>query len=225
MYDWSVTKPLALLYVRVSTDDQAEHGASLAAQEAALIEDATRRGWDYEIVREEGRSAKTLNRPALRDARERLNRKKDPATYLMAVRLDRISRSVADFAALVNEARSKGWGIVLQSPNIDFSDPAGEFTANVLASAAQYERALIGVRVKEGMAQKKREGVHVGRSADPAMFDTYRRVLALNSAGMGYNAIARLLNEEDVRTARGGAWHASTVRAMVTSETAKSLQP
>lgn len=218
-----MTKPLALLYVRVSTDDQAENGASLAAQEAALVEDATKRGWDYEIVREEGKSAKTLNRPALREARQRLNRKSDPAAYLMAVRLDRISRSVADFAALVKEARAKHWGIVLQSPNIDFSDPAGEFTANVLASAAQYERALIGARVKEGMAQKKREGGHMGRAADPAMLDTYRRVLAMHAAGQSMNGIAAQLTSEGVPTARGGVWSAATVRRIILSETAKAL--
>jgi DNA invertase Pin-like site-specific DNA recombinase len=215
------TRPLALAYVRVSTDDQAENGASLAAQTLALTEEAERRGWDVEIVREEGKSAKSLNRPALTEARARLAR--GEAQYLLCVRLDRLSRSVADFAALVTEARRKGWGIVLQSPNIDFSDPAGEFTANVLASAAQYERALISARVREGMAQRKSEGQHMGRSADPAMLDTYRRVLALAAEGRSHNSIAAQLTAEGVPTARGGAWAAATVRRMVLSETAKSL--
>lgn len=215
------TRPPALAYVRVSTADQAESGASLAAQEAALREDAERRGWDVEIVREEGKSAKSLNRPALQAALTRLD--KGEAAFLMCVRLDRLSRSVADFAALVERARKRGWGIVLQSPNIDFSDPAGEFTANVLASAAQYERKLISARVREGMAQRKQEGQHMGRAADPAMLDTYRRVLGMYAQGQSLNSIATQLNAEGVPTARGGKWAAATVRRMVLSETAKKL--
>ena len=69
-----MTKPLALAYIRVSTADQAEEGASLAAQEAALRGEADRRGWDVEIVREEGKSAKSLQgRPALTEALARLD--------------------------------------------------------------------------------------------------------------------------------------------------------
>jgi len=214
-------RPLALAYCRVSTADQVESGASLAAQEAALRAEADRRGWNVEIVREEGKSAKSLRRPALMTARSRLAR--GEAQFLISLRLDRLSRSVADFAALVDEAKRKGWGLVLLSPNLDLSDPAGLFTANVLASAAQYERALISTRVREGMAQRKSEGQHMGRRADPAMHDTYRRILAEHAAGASYNAIAAGLTADGVPTARGGVWVAATVRKMVLSETAKAL--
>ena len=62
-------RPLAIAYVRVSTADQAEHGASLDAQEAMLRDEAERRGWDVEIVREEGKSAKSITgRPLLTGA-------------------------------------------------------------------------------------------------------------------------------------------------------------
>ena len=217
-----MTKPLALAYVRVSTDDQVANGASLAAQETALREEADKRGWDIEIIREEGKSGKNLNRPALQDALYRLDRKQ--AQFLLCVRLDRLSRSVADFASLVERARKKGWGLVLQSPNIDFTDPSGQFVANVLASAAQYERAIIGVRVREGMAQiKKDEGKHMGRPVDPAMLPTYRRILAMDAAGQSHNSIALLLAGEGVPTARGGAWAAATVRRVVKSEEIRSL--
>jgi DNA invertase Pin-like site-specific DNA recombinase len=218
-----MTAPLALAYVRVSTVDQAEEGASLAAQTAALTAEAERRGWAVEIVVEAGKSAKSLNgRPALAEALDRLDR--GAASYLLCVRLDRLSRSVSDFAGLVDRARRKGWGLVLQSPALDLSDPAGEFTANVLASAAQYERRLLSARTREGMAQRKAEGVHLGRAADAAMFPTYRRILGLHKAGESYNAIAQALSAEGVPTARGGKWAAATVRAVVLSETAKVLQ-
>ncbi|WP_344470656.1 recombinase family protein, partial [Nakamurella flavida] len=58
-------RPLALGYVRVSTVDQVDTGASLDAQRAALTAEAAQRGWDLELVADEGLSAKNLNRPAL----------------------------------------------------------------------------------------------------------------------------------------------------------------
>ncbi|MFJ2541555.1 recombinase family protein [Microbacterium sp. NPDC087589] len=217
-----MTKPLALAYVRVSSLMQVEEGASLDAQEATLREEATRRGWAVEIVREEGKSAKSLRgRDKLTGALERLDR--GEAQFLLSVRLDRVSRSVADFASLIDRARRKHWGIVLLSPNLDLSDPSGEFVANVLASAAQYERRLISVRTREGMAQRKAEGVTFGREVASDFLPTYERVLTMHGAGESLNAIARTLNQEGVPTAKGGQWYPSTVRAMVTSQTAKAL--
>lgn len=227
MYGLTMSKqtarPLALAYVRVSSLTQVEEGASLDAQEATLRDEAARRGWDIEIVREEGKSAKSVSgRPALIHALRRLDR--GEAHFLLSVRLDRVSRSVADFAAIIDRARRNHWGIVLLSPNLDLSDPSGEFVANVLASAAQYERRLISVRTREGMAQRKSEGAVFGRAVESDFLPTYERVLSMHAAGDSLNAIARTLNAESVPTARGGKWYASTVRAIVSSETAKSLQ-
>lgn len=127
-----------------------EHGASLNAQRAALVAEADRRGWDVEVVAEEGLSGKSLKRPGLQSALTSHDR--GEADVLLAVRLDRVSRSVADFAGLLDRCQRRGWELVLLSPNIDTADPAGRFTAHVLASAAQYERELISQRTREGMA-------------------------------------------------------------------------
>lgn len=215
-------KPLAFIYTRVSSSLQVEEGASLDAQEADLRKEAVTRGWDVEVIREEGKSAKDIKgRDKLTEALDRLDR--GEAQYLLSVRLDRVSRSVADFASLIDRARRHSWGIVLLSPNLDLSDPSGEFVANVLASAAQYERRLISVRTKEGMAQRKAEGVRFGREVDSSFLPTYARVLKMHEAKVSMNQIARTLNEEGVPTAKGGQWYASTIKAMVTSETAKAL--
>src|SRR5689334_19964591 len=96
-------RPLALGYVRVSTAEQATEGASLEAQQEALTAEADRRGWELEMVSDAGWSAKNLRRPGLTDALVRLDR--GQADALVAVRLDRVSRSVADFAALLARAR------------------------------------------------------------------------------------------------------------------------
>lgn len=211
-----MANPLALAYIRVSTVDQVEHGASLDAQRATLTYEAAERGWDVEVFADEGLSAKNLNRPALQTALARLD--KGYAQYLMAVRLDRVSRSVADFAGLLERANRRRWGLVLLSPNIDTSDPAGRFTANVLASVAQYERELIGVRTREGMAQRRTEGVVFGRPVTDEMLSVYRRIAALHKARWSMNSIADLLTEQQVPTANGGKrWYTSTVKAVLTS--------
>jgi DNA invertase Pin-like site-specific DNA recombinase len=217
-------RPLALGYVRVSTADQVENGASLDAQRAALTGEADRRGWDLELVADEGLSGKNMNRPALQAALARLDR--GEADTLISIRLDRISRSVADFAGLLDRAGRKGWGLVLLSPALDLADPAGRFTANVLASAAQYERELISARTKEGMAQRKVDGWACGRPAGrPRVLDEHirGRIVTAHTAGHGWTAIARELNQAQVPTARGGGvWYPSTVRAAFLSTASAS---
>lgn len=151
----------------------------------------------------------------LSDALARLDR--GAADVLMAIRLDRVSRSVADFAGLLARAKRRGWRIVLLSPNLDTEDPAGKFTAHVLAAAAECERDLIGARTREGMAQRRAEGVHVGppRTLAP---DVLERIAARRAAGASLRAIADELTDDHVPTAHGGArWHASTVRAVLRS--------
>jgi DNA invertase Pin-like site-specific DNA recombinase len=209
------TRPLALGYIRVSTADQVKDGASLPAQRAALTADAERRGWDIEIVADEGLSGKNLNRPALQAALQRLDA--GEADILLAVRLDRVSRSVADFAGLLDRSIKRRWALVLQSPNIDTSDPAGEFTANVLASAAQYERRLISVRTREGMAQRKLEGVRMGRPRS-LPDDVLGRISTARAAGLSFGKIADSLNADGVPTAQGGVrWYPATVSGIIKS--------
>jgi DNA invertase Pin-like site-specific DNA recombinase len=218
----SSSSPLALAYVRVSTTDQVEHGASLDAQRNALTAEAARRGWRVEVIADEGLSGKNMRRPGLQEALRRLD--KGEAAFLMAVRLDRVSRSVADFAGLLDRSAKKGWGLVLMDSGVDTSNAAGRFTGNVLASAAQYERELISSRTREGMAQRKLEGAVFGSVVTDEHLPTYRRILDLYEAGTSLSAIARTLAEDGTPTARGGNWYASTVKAVLVSETAQRLR-
>jgi DNA invertase Pin-like site-specific DNA recombinase len=201
---------------------QAEHGASLDAQEATLRGEADRRGWDVEIIREEGKSAATVTkRPKLLAALARLDR--GEADVLLAVRLDRVSRSVVDFAAMMQRAERRGWALTFTATAIDTTDASGRFSAHVMIAAAEFERALISARTREGMAQRKSEGATFGREVAADFLPTYRRVLAMHAEGKSLNGIARALNSEGTPTAKGGTWHASTIRAILSSETARRL--
>jgi DNA invertase Pin-like site-specific DNA recombinase len=210
----------ALGYLRVSTGGQVESGAGLDAQRAALVERAAREGWDLEVVADEGLSAKDMDRPALLAALARLDA--GDAEVLVAAKLDRVSRSVADFARLLERAHANGWRLVLLDLGVDTSTPAGEFVANTIANSAQYERRLIGQRTREGLAAKRAQGVRLGRPSQiPA--EVVERIVVERAEGRGLRVIAEGLTADGVPTARGGVWSTSTVQRVLGGQDAARL--
>lgn len=209
----------ALGYLRVSTEGQAESGAGLDAQRTAIEAEATRQGWQLEVVTDTGSGAH-LNRPALVAALDRLDR--GEADLLLAAKLDRVSRSVKDFTELLERAHREGWRLVLLDLG-DTSTATGELTANMIASAAQYERRLIGQRTREGLAAKRAAGVRLGR---PSVLprEVVARIVAERTEGRSMRVIAEGLTGDGVPTARGGAeWKVSSVQAVLQSQDAAVL--
>lgn len=197
-------------YVRVSTAEQADSGAGLVAQREAIDAAAAQRGWRLvRVVEDAGLSAKSLDRPGLTDALESIE--KGEADGLLVSKLDRLSRSLLDFATLMERARRKGWTLVALDLGVDTSSPSGELMANVLATFAQFERRLIGQRTKDALAVKKAEGVVLGR---PRTLDdkVVARIVKMRGDGLSLAAIAKKLTDDAVPTAQGGArWYPSTV--------------
>lgn len=154
----------AVGYVRVSTDDQADSGAGLAAQRQAIEAECERRGWELVALHTDaGASGKSLTgRPALLDALEAMDTGR--AQVLLVSKLDRLSRSLLDFAGLMARAQRDGWNLVALDLGIDLSTPAGEFMASVMAAAAQWERRIIGARTRDALAAKRAAGVRLGLS-------------------------------------------------------------
>ena len=153
-------------YIRVSTSEQADSGAGLEAQRAAIRSEAERRGWQLVHVFEDaGASGKSLNgRRGLQRALEAIEA--GTAEGLVVAKLDRLSRSLLDFAALMERARKGGWNLIALDLGVDTSTPAGEMMASVLATFAQFERRLIGQRTKDALAIKRAQGVVLGRPAE-----------------------------------------------------------
>lgn len=207
--------PRALGYCRVSTSEQVNSGAGLDAQRAALEVEAQRRGWELELVIEDGLSAKDLNRPALTAALVRLD--KGDADVLMVSKLDRLSRSVRDFGGLLERANKRRWSVLCLDLGVDTTTPVGEFTANVVVSASQYERRLIGQRTKDALAARKAAGVRLGRPRSLSD-DVVTRIVTAKEAGQSLAGIARELTADGVPTAQHGQrWYASTVSAVLRS--------
>jgi len=92
----------------VSTEEQSRNGTSLAGQREAIAAECRQRGWKLVEVREDaGFSGKSLRRPGIRAALEAVESGR--ADALVVSRLDRLTRSLRDFTALLERARREGW--------------------------------------------------------------------------------------------------------------------
>jgi DNA invertase Pin-like site-specific DNA recombinase len=200
-------------YVRVSTEEQAHSRAGLEAQRAAIQAEAERRGWTVvSVIEDAGYSAKDLKRPGIRAALEAM--RSGEADALVIAKLDRLSRSMLDFAGLMAKAQKQSWGIVALDVNVDTTTPSGEAMANVMAAFAQFERRLIGQRTREALAKKREAGVRLGRPRSiPRHVEA--RVRTLNAEGLSVRAIAAKLDAEGVTPPRGGRWQPSTLHRVL----------
>jgi DNA invertase Pin-like site-specific DNA recombinase len=210
-------------YTRVSTEDQAESGAGLAAQRSAIHAACHARGLQVvDIVEDAGWSGKSLERPGLASALAQLDAGKVDA--IVVAKLDRLSRSLIDFANLMERARRRGWAVIALDLGVDTTTAAGELVANVMASVAQWERRTIGDRTRVAMAEQAAAGVHIGRPRT-LPDDVIARIVSERAEGRTLVAIADRLTADAVPTARGGpVWRASTVDSVLRSRAAIAVE-
>lgn len=195
-------------YVRVSTDEQAASGLGLAAQRSAILSECERRGWTEPRIFEDAASGKTLDRPGLAEALTECEAGR--AAGLVVAKLDRLSRSLLDFAGLMEQSRQQGWRLVALDLGIDTGTPQGELMASVLASFSQFERRLISARTKAALAEKKAKGEKVGRPRS-IPDETIAYICQLRSEGLSFRAVADRLNAEGVPSGQGGRWHGPAI--------------
>lgn len=213
-------------YVRVSTAEQADSGAGLAAQRLAIETEAERRGWELVTVCEDagisGKRAggKVKGLAATLEARKGLAAavgmlEAGAADALVASKVDRLSRSLLDFCELMERAQSGGWALVALDAGFDMSTPQGRAMVRMLGVFAELERDLISQRTKDGLAAKRAAGVKVGRPRN-LPDRVVNRIRRERAAGASLTAIADRLTDDAIPTSQGGQrWHASTVRAVL----------
>ena len=200
-----------ILYTRVSTDEQAASGLGLDAQRADLERAAAYHGWLLvDVVSDEGQSAKTLHRPGLMRALQRIA--DGQADGIAVAKLDRLSRSVIDFGLLLEWLVEQRAQLVALDLNIDTATPSGLMVATVLVAVAQWERDTIAARTRSALTALRARGKPTGRPAVADRPELSDRIRAMRVDGMTLQAIAQVLTAEGVPTARGAAtWRASSV--------------
>lgn len=218
-----VTLSKIIAYYRVSTERQGRTGLGLDGQKEAVRQFAEAEGLELLAERveiETGKGADALGRrPVLHDALAEAMKAK---AAICVAKLDRLSRDVAFVAGLMAQ----------RVPFIiaELGRDADPFTLHIYAALAEQERRLISSRTKIALARKRdQDGVtlgnpinlaEAGRKGARQQRDTadafaanvlpVLRELQANSI-ITTRAIAAALNERGIKTARGGAWHRSTV--------------
>ena len=216
----------AIGYIRVSTEMQAEGGVSLDAQRSSISQYCQLYELDLvDIEADEGLSGKTLDRPALERAFQRME--DGEAEMLVIVKLDRLTRSVKDLGTLLDSHFRSEFSLLSVADKIDTSTAAGRLVLNVLASVSEWEREAIGERTSAALQHKIAQGEHVGspslgfdmvggklvKNEDEA--EVVERIQQLRAEGHTFQQIADTLTEEGHRTKRGGQWYPATVRNYV----------
>lgn len=146
-----------ILYARVSTDRQAEAGHSLHEQRQRLVAWCSAMGHEVHTTYEEIDSGAVC--PEERDLMSKALDALDDglADGIVAVALDRLSRSTKDVLSLVERSQKRGWAIVSLRENLDTSSAIGKFVTTVLAALGELERNLIGERTSAALGQLRRE--------------------------------------------------------------------
>jgi site-specific DNA recombinase len=153
----NTNKPLAAIYVRVSTQEQASQGFSLNAQQEALENYAKALGYDiHKIYRDEGKSAKDMKRPEMTQMLTDAEAGKFSAIFIY--KLDRFSRSIKDLILTIDKLKDWGIDFVSLQDRIETTSASGKLMFHIIGAFAEFERNIIGDRTKFGMQRKAKEG-------------------------------------------------------------------
>src|SRR5215207_737012 len=226
--------PRAILYTRVSGDEQKKRGFSLQDQIDSLRAWASENGYEVvEEVEDAGYSGAYLERPGLDRVREMV---RGGAAEVVAVLFrDRIARGV--YAQLLSEEfRQHGARLVALNSRGDDS-PDGELGDNILDVIAAWERKKIAQRMNRGKRRKAKEGKIVagpspnygyrfneardGYLVDEEKMAVVRRIFEMVGArGMTLNSVRRVLEGEGIPSPSGRRlWNKSFLRKLITDDT------
>ncbi len=206
-----------VIYRRVSTEEQGKSGLGLEAQERDIQMFLTHYAeTPFAVVATftEVQSGKDADRPELAKALELC--RKLGATLLVS-KLDRLSRRVAQIAALMEDRRIRFR--VASMPHAD------NFQLHIYAALAEQEREFISIRTKAALAEAKANGKKLGglrpktearNEAVKAKAEGFAQRVAgvvqpMRQAGKSLREIAEALNASGVQTSRGGSWSAAQV--------------
>ena len=152
------TIPLAAIYIRVSTEDQALHGISLQAQEEALKNYAKSLGYEIlEVYKDEGKSAKDIqHRPAMVQLLKDAELRKFQAIFIY--KLDRFSRSLMDLITTIEKIKDWGVDFISLQDKIETASAQGKLMFHIVSAFAEFERNVTSERTKFAMDAKFRSG-------------------------------------------------------------------
>jgi DNA invertase Pin-like site-specific DNA recombinase len=197
-------------YACLGSDGDGAAKLEVQSQLIAIEKHCERRGWELlKVVRDvESPTGKSLVRPGLGYALDRIA--EGQASCLMVSKLERLTRSVVEFGALLEWFREAEARLVVLDQRLDTYSPAGRTTAETIVALGSWEREKLSVRARRG----RNSAPWTARPAvgqNPALKE---QVVTMRNQGMTLQAIADALNSDGVPTLRGGAkWRPSSVQS------------
>lgn len=160
----NTNKPLAAIYVRVSTEEQARLGISLSAQEEALKNYASALGYEiFRIYKDEGKSAKDItHRPEMVQILQDAQAHKFQA--ILIYKLDRFSRSLKDLIETIEKLKEWNVDFISLQDKIETTSASGKLMFHIISAFAEFERNVTGDRTKFSMDKKARDGSPITRA-------------------------------------------------------------
>jgi site-specific DNA recombinase len=215
------------IYIRVSTFDQAREGFSLGEQEERLKEFCKFKRYNiYKVYQDAGISAKNDKRPAYKEMIEDV--KKGNINVIVALKLDRLTRSVYDIEKLMKFVNDYECDIDCMADESNTTTSNGRMVMRIMTSVSQNEIEKCSERTKFGMAGAIKNGHIPNRTGlgfkrenkklvpDPLTKDIIVRIFDLYLEGKSHQAIANIYNKEKVLGKTN--WYDSTIQKILSNE-------
>lgn len=221
-------KTIAGLYPRVSTEDQSRFGHSLDEQEEKLKQLCEFKDYEiYKVYREEGVSAKNMERPKFQEMIEDM--KNGKINKIVVYKLDRLTRSIKDLESICTMLEEYNCSLESVAEEINTDTANGKFFIRMLTILAQLEIERTSERTKFGLVGAAKKGHLSGRPPlgykkidndkgifiDEVQADVVRRIFKLYLDGMAVNSICKLFNEEEILNRK---WPTTTVDKILSNQ-------
>lgn len=228
-----MTQKRVFIYVRVSTNRQAEEGYSIPQQIERLKKYCEAMGWILvKIYTDDGYSGGDLERPAMKQMIAEIE--KGNADIVLVDKLDRLSRSQFDTLYMIQKVFDpNNVGFVSRAESFDTSTPFGKAMVGILAVFAELERSRIKERMADGKEGRAKEGKYKGGGKPSIGYDynpttggleinefeamMIRELFDLVIARTPIRSISTIFNKKGYKT-KYGDWNDTTVRYAVTNK-------
>ena len=224
-------KKIAGIYIRVSTEDQAREGFSLGEQEEKLRQLCKYKDFEiFKVYKDAGTSAQNMkDRPAFQQMLEDM--KAGKLNYIVAYKLDRVTRSVRDLEVLISTLEQYHCYLICDRDDVNTSTANGRFFVRMLTVLSQLEIEIVSERTKFGLNGAIKAGHIPGKiplgyyrdkdktlKVDVTTKDIVLRIFELYLEGKSYQTISNILNEEKILSPNNKKWCDSTIDRIINNK-------
>ncbi len=219
-------RKIAAVYIRVSTEDQAREGFSLGEQKEKLLQLCAFKGYEvFKVYEDAGISAKDMeHRPAFQEMLQDMRNGK--INYIVAYKLDRVTRSVRDLEELILELEKYNCYLVCDRDDVNTSTANGRFFVRMLTVLSQLEIEIVSERTKFGLNGAIKSSHLPGPAplgykkdgnkktiVDETTKPIIERIFKMYLEGKSFQQISNIFNEEKILYPK--KWKDTTIQKII----------